>query len=283
MKLIRFGVYGISILTLPVLEKSHDQGSGASRMLFVDTPDGQFDLLATERARRAPFSLPVACKLYGTTPTAVQTQLDTLKAKRGERDKLWAETPAGDLRWVTARLDSVVGTNLTKTSCYLPVTLTFTVLPQYWNGTDHSGWNLDEGEYLDAGLYLDSEFTFALDASPKTVSVTNSGNVNVEDCIITVTAQTSVITALVIERIVNSVSVDKLTYNGGIAAGKSLVIKSGRGSIENDGLGDYANLTLGGKNDNWFSLAPGANSIKVTKTGGGATSSVDFTFSDAWA
>lgn len=285
LKLIRFGTWAAGMTTLPVLERSHEMGSGASRLVLLDSPDGQVDGLGTEKARRTAFNLTHNCRLYGVTAASMLSQLDALRAMRGDRDKLWMVTHAGDLRWLYARLDSISGQNIPRNSLYLPVAINFSVLPQIWNGAYHDNWTFDSGYYFDEGMYFDSDLVFALDSTPKTVTVGNDGNVDVENCIITVTAQTSSITALVIKRKVGGTTYEHLEYAGTIAATKSLVIDCGAQSVKNDGTGDSANFSRGAdhKYDGWLKLLPGDNSIEVTRTGGGTTSSVEFNFWDGWA
>ncbi|OGO26422.1 MAG: hypothetical protein A2136_05450 [Chloroflexi bacterium RBG_16_54_11] len=88
LKLVKFGTYAGTMTTLPILERTHEQGSGASRIVMVDIPDGQSDLLGNEKARRAPFSITHNCILHDTTPVGLQAQLDAWRALRGKRDKL---------------------------------------------------------------------------------------------------------------------------------------------------------------------------------------------------
>jgi hypothetical protein len=186
----------------------------------------------------------------------------------------------GELRWMWARLDSVTGTNIPKTGLYLPLTITFSIQSQHWNGAWHDDWLLDSGLYFDDSLYFDSDLIYPLSA----IIVPNNGNIDVEDCIITVTAQTSSITNLVIERISQAAIHEHLIYTGTILATKSLVIDCGAGSVKNDGVGDSAHFSRGAdhKYDGWFKLESGSNVIQVISTGGGATSSIEFNFYDGW-
>lgn len=281
-RIVRFGNYAADMVTLPVLGKTHDMGSGASRMLNVDSPDGQVDLLGNERAKRGPYTLPVSCTLYDTTPANVQTNLDQLKAMRGKVDKLWMELYDGSERWIKARLDSVSGPRKINNGLYISLTLAFYIKEQSWSCANHGPWLFDDGEYFDSGLYFDGGESYALDSSPKSITVNNGGNVDVDDLIMTVTARTSNITALVIKRLDGATVLEHLIYSGTILVGESLVVNCGSLSVQNDGAGDSAHLTRGTDHtyDGWMRLEPGDNTIQVTRTGGGADSTIDFNFYD---
>lgn len=284
LKLVRFGTYLGGMTTLPVLERTHEVGSGESRMVFVDIPDGQADLLGTERARRAPMSIAYNCRIYDTTTAGLETQLDALRALRGKRDKLWLETQSGALRWAYARLDNVTGSNIQQFPLYIPLVITFAILSPAWNGSQH-GWSFDDGYYFDEGLFFDAGLVYSLTTTPITLSVTNGGNVEVENSVIRVIAITSSITNIVIKRKVEGVTVEHMVYSGTILADKELTIDCGAQSVTNDGTDDYAHFSRGAdhKYDGWMKLEPGANSIEVTRTGGGATSTIEFVFNDAYA
>lgn len=96
------------------------------------------------------------------------------------------------------------------------------------------------------------------------------------------TAQTSTITSLAIKRKIGAITYEHLVYIGSIAAGESLVIDCGEQSAKNDGVGDSAHFSRGAdhKYDGWMQLEPGDNTVEVTRTGGGATSSISFSFYD---
>lgn len=281
-RITRFGTFAGDMTTLPVLEKTHDMGSGDSRLLSIDTPSGQYDLLGSKRAKRAPYTLPVSCKLYATTPASMQTQLDALKALRGKRDRLWMELYSGEFRWINARLVNINGMRNPKIALYQPLTLNFEITDQHWHGEHHAAITFDSGYYFDAGEYFDSGETYALDVSPKTLTINNGGNVTVDDVIMTITAQTTAITLLVIKRKIGAITYEHLVYTGSIAATESLVIDCGALSVKNDGAGDSEHFARGSdhKSDEWLLLEDGDNTIEVTRTGGGATSSIDFQFYD---
>ncbi|OGO26421.1 MAG: hypothetical protein A2136_05445 [Chloroflexi bacterium RBG_16_54_11] len=194
------------------------------------------------------------------------------------------EETSGALRWAWARLDSVSGQNSQRTPLYIPMAITFLVISQVWNGEEH-GWYFDDGHYFDEGLYFNAGLSYVLSSNPMTITVPNSGNVDVENPSITITAKSSNITALTLKRIVGGVTQEHLEYTGTILVDDDLVIDCGSYSVENDGVGDSAHFSRGAdhKYDGWMKLEPGNNPIQITRTGGGFDSIADFNFNDAHA
>lgn len=273
-RIFRFGT-----LTLPVLEASHEVGAGASKASIIETPSGQVDLLGTERAARTMHTISYECRIYGTE-TSIQAQLGALKALRGTADRLYRRNADRTIHWTWARLDSVNATHGSRNGRNMGVMLNFIILSQTWNGDNHDGgWVLDDGEYLDYGLYLNSaDFYWMLNTSPRTVTVTNGGNATARSCIVTVTAGSAAITALRMQ----FTGVD-VNWSGTLASGDKLVIDCGARTVTNDGVDAYSGFVLGAGhvNEDWLPLAPGATDVTVTKTGGSTDSYILFEFYDA--
>jgi len=277
--------------TIPTDLPEQDTGAGEiGNVEFLPLPGGGSSRTigsATANPQARSIKVKGAISTKSQTPTALDTQFYALQALLGVHDKLYRNR-SGDTtqwEWIYATCMKISAPRKLKNREHIEMDFTFQLEQAAWNGANHYSWTLDSGEYLDTGLYLDSaDFTFALDASPKTVTVTNGGHVTVEDCTITVTAAGTAITALQIERVVDATTYEDLNYAGSIAAGQSLVIDTGSWSVENNAVDDYDNFSLGAghKNDAWLRLLSGDNSIKVTKTGGSAASTITVEFYDGW-
>jgi hypothetical protein len=158
----------------------------------------------------------------------------------------------------------------------------------HWHNNWVRGWLLDAGYELDTGLVLDSVADLTpLTGSPQTVSVTNGGNVLVSDAIVTITAGNAALTAVAISCAAQGV---KWTWTGAgvnpnIAAGKSLIVDCGALSVKDDGADAFVYFALDAAHTarSWLQLAPGANNVIVTWTGGGTGSTIDFAFDWNWA
>src|SRR5688572_15578748 len=102
MRLERFrGVtFGLSDVT--------DELGSTANADFIATPIGGYDPNDDDiEAEDLPALITKKYTIYAATPAEVQTQLDALRALRGESDKLWARTYGEEVRFLYARLRSV--------------------------------------------------------------------------------------------------------------------------------------------------------------------------------
>ena len=121
----------------------------------------------------------------------------------------------------------------------------------------------------------------ALTTTPQTLTVTNGGNTYTDEVLLTLEAGAPPVTGLTI-----TCGACQLVWSGTVAAGKSLVIDCEplRRSVLNDGTPAYADFDPGARQaaDGWMRLVSGANSMVVSRTGGGTDTYLTIAFSDAW-
>lgn len=268
-------------LTLPTARPALTVGAPpVQSAITAVSAGGGYDGLGTAQSRAKPFTIVHNCALYSTaSQTAIQTQLDAIKAVMGTRGRLYRRMPDNSLHWITARLVSLDATRTIDNQNYLDVSLTFQVSEYPWHGLRHGdGWVLDAGEFFDTGLAFDESGLTVPMPTSGTVTVTNGGNATVRNAIITVTAVGTNITEITLTK---SGETD-LKYDGTITAGQSLVINCGAYSVKNNGVDDYANFSRETNHviAEWLNLSAGANTIGTTRTGGNASSSITFTFDD---
>lgn len=272
----RFGA-----LTLPQYEGTFPAGAPVARLPFVELPrGGVFDADGSTRSKQGKHSIGYKATFSEATETALQTVYDLWRAAVGEKYDLIALLADGTYRRNLAALENMQADLVTENLCYFESTLTFACKrPEWWGENAHLIY-FDDGHYFDSGLAFDGHAPYALSSSPTTISLTNGGNRPVTNVRITVTAGDAAITAL--EITTTNVELD---YAGNIAATKSLVIDTGAMTVEDDGVSDYANFSLGSghKLAEWLRLLPGSNSVVVTFTGGGTGATVHFEYYDAWA
>lgn len=272
--------------TLPIYEPKDDIGPAQARPGLVKTAGGFFASVGTETLDADSKRITIRRQIVEDTPANLITTYYALRELRGMQDKLYRRRDDGAIEWAYAWLAACEGDRQPKNITVLDVSLVFELLSVQWYGAEHNaGWTLDSGEYLDSGLYLDSaDFTFTLDSSPKTVTVTNGGNDVVRNCILTITAGAVAITALIIKRKIGAITYEHLSYLATIASGQALVIDCGADSVENNGTGDYAHFTRGPDHQtDWLlQLLKGDNPIEITITGGSTNSTILFTFSDGY-
>jgi hypothetical protein len=211
-----------------------------------------------------PFTVSYKCAAVSATASLMRTTLDLWRSLRGQQLKLYrtAEDDASE-HWAWARLAQVIASNspANEKMLWQPLELVFQIMSSWYGAAQ------DE--------------TFTLDSSPKSCALTNGGNVNVTDAVLTVTAGSAPITALTLT-IGTSCN---WTYDGTIAVGEALVVDSGSFSVLNDGANAYADFELGAGHAvlEWIRLAPGETTVSLAITGGSTDSTAQFEYSDTWA
>lgn len=270
-------------VALPLYNSRLSGGTAPSRVATLTLADGRaYDAIGADQAEpELPYVLNYEAVNLEDTEAAHNTALAALSAMRGKRAKLYRQLLSDDevIHWAWARLlrkgeTSGVGAG---SPVHLPQQFQIQVLSP-WYGHDHRTWLLDDGEYLNEGLFLDDGgFTETMASSPHTLTVTNGGNGIVRNAIITITAGSANITALTI----TSGDTD-IDWSGTLTAGNSLVIDCGAKSILNNGSNAYSGFAYGGSHalNGWLEIAPGAVDITITFTGGSTDSTVTVEFRD---
>lgn len=255
MKITAFGSY-----TFPLAEVRDDFGGTEVLSPLVNTPFGPVDGLPGQILDYGSDVLTKEFDLIAATPSLLATAIDAVRALRGTRALLSITPQGGSARTSYARCMSVRYTRTRRNFNAQRVSLRFLVEQNLWNGTAH-----DDTAGKTTG---------------QTVIMANGGNANVDDLRIEITAPAGgAISAI---NIACTGLVD-LTYAGPLAASDVLILDSGEWLVMNDGVGDYAGLTLnvGHNVSGLFLLEPGNNTYTFTFTGGG-TASIRTIFNDKW-
>lgn len=275
-RLIRFGT-----VSLEYYNPMDDIGSGETPSSYSSLPEGgAIDNFGGLQKHPGVVERVKTITIYDDSEVIATNLYLQLLALRGKRDRLYRRTLAGDIHWMYARLKEV---KARRDRFAQKLDLRFETQEALWRGDFGGIWYFDAGEYFNSGLAFDSAQSFALDASPKSITVTTSddtGRAPIRALQMQVTAGSSAITSITIAR----AGGESLTFSGTIVAGDVLLIDTGTMRVTNDGVDAYDDLTLSPTADltAWFSLAAGANALTVTYTGGGTGSTIDFTYYEAW-
>lgn len=268
---------------LPTRMPTDDMGSGgdAKTAPYVLSSGGAYDMLGTDEAFFAARKLTKSGRYYATTAAARETYLRSLYAMLGKSDKLYREWEDTTLEWVQARLVNIAADRSVENRQHIDITTTFEVYSPYWRGALVGAWFLDNGEYFDTGLYLDSGNEVTIDSSPKAITETRTGSAIVMDTKFIITAGSAAITALTIACADNGW---EMTYTGTIAIGKMLIIDCGGCYVLNDNADDYAHFALTSNHtiNEWSRLIQGDNDITVTITGGSTDSTISLNYYEGW-
>lgn len=261
---------------LPSFNSSQDVGTGPAQTAYSPlSSGGAFDLLGSEQAQRADVPLNYAGQVWASTRDLLASQVRSLRALFGKRDKLYRREDAslpytGDVSWMWARATEIPIARAANTpGKLLDLAIAFITNSRVWNGTHHgAGWNWNtSGVAWDTGYAWNETGKYTLTTSPTTLTVPNAGNVSVTDAVITITSASGNIT----NPKVTVTGVSEFQWTGTIAAGKSLVISLAAGSVKYDGADSYVNFSLTANHfiDAWLRLDTPSTSVIVTWSGGG--------------
>lgn len=275
-RLIRFAT-----VSLEYYNPIDDIGSGETPSSYFPLPEGgAIDNFGSLQKHPGVVERVKTITIYDDSEVIATNLYLRLLALRGKRDRLYRRTLTGDIHWMYARLKEV---KARRDRFAQKLDLRFETQEAHWRGDLGGNWDLDSGEFLDSGLAFDSGESYALNGSPKAITITTSdsaGRAAVRSLRIRVTVGSAPITAITIAR----TGGESLTFGASIAAGDVLLIDTGTMQVTNDGVDAYDDLTLSPTADlaAWFALEAGDNALTVTYTGGGTGSTIDFSYYEAW-
>jgi hypothetical protein len=284
-RLTQFGT-----LTLPVYDPKYDLAPAQAMGGLVATTAGAYWPYGDgEPPPKYPQPLQYEAVVLEDTVSEWRTVIDALRVRVGRRAMLWRQAvDDGDLQWCDAVLQSANLGGGVDQRRHSKVRLQFQQIGP-WYGRDYSDWALDDGHFLDTGLYLDSSaLTIPVNISPKTTIVTNHGN-KISSYVIAKYAPAGTTTTQFTITIYDADGAIRsaLAFLGTVPFGgtDTLVIDGAAMTVENNGNDAYDDLTLFPyhRSGRWLELGPGANTVTVTRTGGSTASVLRLEYREVWA
>jgi len=282
VKLLKFHTYTFTTAQSTYNPKLNDPVTQTVRIAGMD---GGFDVYRSGAAPVAVGDITLRFTLAQETQagmTALRDAVDTMTSW-GKR-KLWMQpsSEASPKRWAWARVSSQgMSQKLDEhTDLLQPVDLHFQLAEPVWYAQP-SGWYLDDGYLLDAGLTFGGPRASSSSiSSGSTLSATNNGSTPVmAKLTFKAGAQTaSQISAYVTNEYGNMAC--GFLWEGALAANENLVVNGFERSVLHDAVtgitSGYSSFTrLAGTG--FIVLQPGANTITVTGTfSGNITLEVDY-------
>ena len=254
---------------LPLCNASQDLGMGPAATAYSEYPYSVYDALGAEQAQvKVPYTLKVEATINNLNPVILQTDFYAYRALLGQRALLYRvrDRLPGSIESVMARLAQFTTRRDSNSPTSLELSFEFDILKGVWDGTAHSE-------------------TVTLATSPKTVTLVNNGNAIQRQVAITVNAgPTTPMAAIKIENLTTG-HVSSFTYTSNIAVNMATVFDCGAATCRYNGTDDFNDFALDAAHtiNEWLRLAPGNNSIRITRTDGNVDSTVVFTYNDAWA
>ena len=283
-----YRIYKFGSTTLPSARITGTYGTGPSLNTAVATVGGMHDLAGNGYAGlRVPYDLTYSCWIVDSAANT-QTALKAWQALRGVRAKLYRLNEYDDSEhWCYARLMQVRAPWQIQRKTMQPLELLFYVYTPWYENYCAGAWVLDDGEVLDDGLYLDGgcSETLTLATGNDDTALTNGGNAPTHYITVSITAKTSTITAASVY-IEAGDKICWIAWAGTLPADSTLVIDARNQKVTLDGVPDAGTMTVNTASHTsnyWLELAPGSNDVTVTRSGGGATSAVAFSYQYCWS
>jgi hypothetical protein len=223
--------------------------------------------------------------LHAETDAEMQQKRDAVRAMAGwGKGLLRVRTEDGQERFTWARVNFI---NMQQranapVSRHQRVKVIFQVSAPRWyaEGTEAPLWG--GGESWGGGAKWGGEATIqAVSGGEVTFTVTNSGNGTALPRITVYTDSGETAHGVTLQRIVDGVDVaDEVAYPGTLGDGDTLEVDCRAASVKVNGADAYAGLTY--QEPDWFTLAHGANTIKVITGQAGDVCRVALRWYDTW-
>lgn len=278
-----YRLIGFGLVSLEHYDPMDDIGSGDTPTSYLPLPEGgAIDNFGSVQKNPGVVERVKTITIYDDSDeTAVNLYLQLL-ALRGKRDRLYRRTITGDIHWVYARLREV---KAKREGFSQKIELRFETQEAFWRGDLGGKWYLNDGEYLNTGLSLNSGQTYPLTTSPTMITIslgaaTDAGRAPTRAIEITISAGASAMSNITIAR----ANGESITFNGTVDANTDLVIDTGSMQITNDGADAYNDLVLSPTADlaTWFSFLAGDNDLTISFTGGGTGKQIEFRYYEGW-
>lgn len=268
-------------ITLSPFNNSFPLSPVPTKLNLTQTASGVYDNDGSDRGKQIfPFALPYNCVITEDVYNDNRAVLDELRAAVGTQAKLYRRARDDDtVQWCMAKLPEAPHDWPYTQRGYFEITLGFQQLSP-WVGASHGiGWELDDGVLLDDGRNLDEEPPVVLNTNPKAITITNNGNLPVDDIQFSVMAGSTPITRFEIS------TVDRrLVWTGSLTNGEFVTIDAGACGVQKNGSNDYNSLLAQQFNvKTWAQFKSGANILNVALTGGGTDSTIFVIYRDKWA
>jgi hypothetical protein len=198
--------------------------------------------------------------LRETSPRAIQDAYEALAVASGTKGKVYRQTETGDRSdWMTARLMVEIEDRTPQIVrqddgfWVLATTITLELHDKSWRGVRHGTAliPLDGGYSFDVGIPLDDVAdTTTLDTSPKTITVTNDGNMPADEIVLSLLAGSADVTAFTVQ-----CGKAQWTWTGTLKSGNTLIVDTGNALVAHQTV-----LTAG--------AAAGATALSVANAAG---------------
>lgn len=243
--------------------------------------DGGFAEFGDDRPPSEIGTIRQSVTLVSTTRAGMDAKRDTLKqmADWGKQKLIMTPTDGGTDRFCYATINSI---SMNKnegehTDLWQPAQIIWQVPYPRWRtiGTESLLW--DDGVLWDGGAVWGGGGGFAASGNVTNQTVTNNGKTTVQPRISIICGAGQTVTNPFIQRIVNGIAIDEVSYVGTLDEGDTLEINCRAWSVGLNNVDAYSS-SFDFSHPSWFRLAPGANSIKVYFSNSGDAATIQFAY-----
>jgi hypothetical protein len=255
--------------SFPFLQAWHDNfGDVVPRTLRLPMVNGGFDELGNEPAPAEIGSVRVSFGLVAETLAEMTTLLDEVRGMaRWGKGRLFMHPadPAAEERWCWARVNSLpVSHNYERhTDLHQRIQMTFQVSDPHWYTQGTYPWSWGDGTKWGEKPWGGAAIPVACSGTLTEFTVSRVGNVPVPVRVSIVTSASQTAEDVTIQRVVNGVVVDQMKYTGVLANSSTLELDAWSYRVLLNGANAFTAAFLMPLQASWFTLLPGANTVRV--------------------
>lgn len=165
---------------LPVSNRIDDISSHESKSGIIETAGGYIDGYTSYAPVEAK-EITITADIVGKDAYELDEKVETWKAKVAKKAKLHRRI-GHTIQWVWARLMSVSAeTDYKGPQTICEIEMSFEIISAYWYGNPAVAWYLDDGNFLDSGLYLNADAVYEITEVPTLIEMVNHGNVQTNE------------------------------------------------------------------------------------------------------
>lgn len=273
MQIARFGDTWAGGYAFPTYKAEDDYGATRPPIQQpVGGAGGAFDFLGEYAYPIAPLTVKKTFYLKAASYAAIEDDLSDLRLATilAQRSKLWALLRDGTtVYWAYAKCIALEAAESYQEKAFVTkkVTLQFNLPEGVWYAEDAvtDDFDIGPGSTYNAWSSVPGPDPLVVLTTPLSIAITNSG------------CTTNSLTIRVCDG--GGATIYEVIYTGAVVDGTTLIIDAAAYSVQNNGVDDYAHLTVGSGQTLWLGMLPtDAQRIYVYRDVSTGTTHVEFSY-----
>lgn len=287
--IVRFGI-GSQVYAFPdtsVLQQSMSDNfaNAVPRTTRLPGLQGGFDEFGDEEAPAEIGKVTLDLNLFADARSDMTALLDALRAMKSwgkKRLYMQLDDSGEDVRWCNARINHIQSPSDLKTlGVHHHVKVIWQAPDPYWYTQGTEAWSWGDGTAWGEGAPWGGSATpQAVSGLQTDLTITPGGNARTLPRITIECGTGQTLQNPTIQRIVDGVALDEISYTGTLSAGDQLLINCRKASVALNGVAAYDDFTF--NHPDFIRLYPGSNTLRVRLANAGDAGSVTVRYYEAY-